>query len=61
MVSIISKWQSLSKEKDDGAKTVNAEQQQEDTKKIQEKGKWRFLLIWKVLFVYQMAFYLSSK
>lgn len=38
MVSIISKWQSLSKEKDDGAKTVNTEQQQENKTRIVEKA-----------------------
>ncbi|XP_056613383.1 nucleolar pre-ribosomal-associated protein 1 [Triplophysa dalaica] len=36
-LSIISKWQSLSKEKVDGAKTANTEQQQEDKKRIEEK------------------------
>ncbi|KAA0701697.1 Nucleolar pre-ribosomal-associated protein 1 [Triplophysa tibetana] len=36
-LSIISKWQSLSKEKEEGAKTANKEQQQDDKKRIEEK------------------------
>lgn len=66
MVSIVSKWQSLSKDKEDGAKTTNTEQQQEDTKRTEEKSDGRLEMSWffeVLLFIYhelKMAFPLQQ-